>query len=262
MKSNTSHWINQNDIIYYLTDIKKHQVLSRDQEFEIIKELRNGNSEAKEKLILANLRFVISIAKQYLHKGLDLQDLISEGNYGLLKAFEKYDINQTEVRFISYAVWWIRQSIIQALNEHSRSIRLPVNVINDIYKLEKEADKIGEFNPYINKISIPKVETLDKQSDEESYALHDVIADSDAVMADSTLDIEKENLNYALISLLDTLNDIEKQVITRYFGLFGNENTLQEIAEDLDLTKERVRQIKEKAIKKLRFNSYKLFELL
>lgn len=262
MKLDTSHWINQSEILSYLTDVKRFNVLTREEENEVIRQINKGDEKAKDLLVVSNLRFVISIAKQYLHKGMDLKDLISEGNYGLMKALEKYDTNQTDVRFLSYAVWWIRQSILQSLNEQSRSIRLPVNVINDMYKINKQADKIGEFNPDFVKITIPVVETLDKPSDDEGYALHDVIADQDAVLADSTLEVEKENLNYALISLLDSLNVDEKQVITRYFGLYDKESTLQEIAEDLDLTKERVRQIKEKAIKKLRFNSYKLFELL
>ena len=262
MRLDTSHWINQREINSYLTDIKKYDILTREEEFKIIKQYREGSQEAKELLITSNLRFVIKIAKQYLHKGMSLQDLISEGNYGLLKALEKYDLNQTEVKFISYAVWWIRQSIMQALNEQSRAIRLPVNVINDMFKLDKEADKFGEFNPKANSLNLPQVETLDRPSDEEGHALHDLIADTDATSPDSTLEFEKDNLNHALMSLLESLNDIEKQVIKRYFGLFGEESTLQEIAEDLDLTKERVRQIKEKAIKKLRFNSYKLFELM
>jgi RNA polymerase primary sigma factor len=260
MRLDTAHWINQKEIINYLTDIKRYDILTREQEFEVIKEYREGSEKAKELLINSNLRFVIKIAKHYLHKGLDLQDLISEGNYGLVKALDKFDVNQTDVKFISYAVWWIKQSIMQALNEHSRTIRLPVNIINDIFKMNKEADKVGEFNPHA-KISVPIVETLDRLSDDEGHALHDLIADEDAILPDSTMEIEKDNLNYTLLSLLDSLNDVEKQVIKRYFGLFGDENTLEEIANDLDLTKERVRQIKEKAIKKLRFNSYKLFEL-
>jgi len=261
MRLDTAHWINQKEIANYLTDIKRYNLLTREEEFELIRQYREGDERVKDTIINSNLRFVIKIAKQYLHKGLDLQDLISEGNYGLVKAFDRFDTNQTDVKFISYAVHWITQSIRQALNEHARPIRLPVNVINDMFKLDREADKFGEFHEG-NTIHVPMVETLDRPSDEEGHALHDIIADVDATSPDSTMDIEKENLNHALISLLDSLSDVEKQVIKRYFGLFGEENTLEEIANDLDLTKERVRQIKEKAIKKLRFNSYKLFELM
>lgn len=262
MKINTSHWINQSEIANYLNDIKKHKPISREDEFELIKLIKAGDPEARIKLIYSNLRFVINIAKPYQNKGLEFSDLISEGNYGLLKAAEKFDLNQTETRFISYAVWWIKQSIMQSLNETSRIIRLPVNRINDLYKSLKEEQKFDEFTLTDNVLFVPRVETLDRTFDEEGHTMYDVIPDSEATPADANLNDETQNLNAALTSVLNVLTDTEKSVITRYFGLNGDECTLQEIAEDMDLTKERVRQIKEKAIKKLRSNSYKLFELM
>ena len=262
MKINTSHWINQKEIANYLNDIKKHKPISREDEFELIKLIKAGDLEARKTLIYSNLRFVINIAKPYQNKGLEFADIISEGNYGLLKAAEKFDLDQTDTRFISYAVWWIRQSIMQALNETSRIIRLPVNRINDLYKALKDEQRFDEFTPTDDILFVPRVETLDRTFDEDGHTMYDVIPDSEATPADANLNDEAQNLNAALNSVLNMLTATEKNVITRYFGINSEECTLEEIAKDMDLTKERVRQIKEKAIKKLRSNSYKLFELL
>lgn len=262
MRIDTSHWINQKEIKNYLDDIKRFEVLSRVDESALIEKIKKGDEKAKESLIMANLRFVISVAKQYLHKGLDLQDLISEGNYGLVKAAERYDLYQTEVRFLSYAVWWIKQAIRQAINENSRAIRLPVNVINDMLKNDKDPSILQEFSLHLNNLNLPTIETLDRPVGEDGSDFHDIIADVDAVSPESGLDIENNNLKVALLTVINTLSDVEGAVIKDYFGLTGEEKTLQEIADELELTKERVRQIKEKAIKKIRANSYKLFELM
>lgn len=259
---NTSHWINHKEIQSYLNDIKRYEVLSRHEEYELIKKIKDGDEKAKARLINANLRFVITVAKQYLHKGIDLKDLISEGNYGLLKAAERFDMDQTEVRFLSYAVWWIKQAIRYAINEHSRLIRLPMNVINDMLKLDKDPKVNIEFNTELNKLNIPIVETLDRPVGEDGSDFYDIIPDYDSISPDSTLDVENSNLKVALLSVINTLTGVEKQVITEYFGLSCDERTLQEIADDLELTKERVRQIKEKAIKKIRANSYMLFNII
>ena len=137
IKDNTSHYINQAEIATYLLDVRKHSALTRDQEIELIKKIKTGCRKSKELLVLSNLRFVISVAKQYMHQGLDLSDLISEGNYGLLKAAEKFNYEEANVRFLSYAVWWVKQSIMQALTEYSRTIRIPSNVLQDIQKQKK-----------------------------------------------------------------------------------------------------------------------------
>lgn len=262
MKLDTSHWINQAEITSYLADIKKFDLLTRQEEFELIDKIKKGDDKAKDLLIKSNLRFVITVAKHYLHKGLLLQDLISEGNYGLVKAAERFDLDQTEVRFLSYAVWWIKQAIKQAINEHSRTIRLPVNVINDMLKIDKDPSITQEFSVIQSMLNIPKMETLDKHVGEDGSDFYDIIPDVDAVSPESALNIEQSNLKLSLMGIVDDLSETESVVIKNYFGLDGDEKTLQEIADQLSLTKERVRQIKEKAIKKLRDNSYKLFELM
>lgn len=262
MRLNTSHWINQKEITNYLIDIKRFNILNRMEESELIEKIKIGDEKAKEELINANLRFVLTIAKQYQHKGLDIQDLISEGNYGLVKAAERYDLYQTEVRFISYAVWWVKQSILQAINQDSRSIRLPVNIINDMLKNDKDASNPQEFSLYENTLNLPTIETLDRPVGEDGSDFYDIIPDMDAVSPESGLEVENHNLNMALLTVINTLSETEGVVIKDYFGLGGQEKSLQEIADELELTKERVRQIKEKALKKIRANSYKLFELM
>jgi len=265
-KIDTSHWIDQREIANYLQDVRKHEPLTRLEEHTLLKEIRLGKSGAKEKLIYANLRYVITVAKQYQNQGLTIEDLISEGNYGLLKAAERFNYEQDEVRFLSYAVWWIKQSIIQSLHDNSRMIRLPINVINDVRKSKKEAQKnfseqtqAENFNQFSH---LPSVERLDDRYDEEGLSLYDIIADASSIRPDDAYDNDKVNLSLALAQVLKQLTDTEKLVVTRYFGLDGDECTLQEISEDLGLTKERVRQIKEKAIKKLRFYSGGIFDLL
>jgi RNA polymerase primary sigma factor len=260
--NNTSNWIDQKEIQSYLADIKRYEVLTRAEENRLIERIKQGDDKAKDMLITANLRFVVSVAKQYLHKGIGLKDLISEGNYGLLKAAERYDMNQTEVRFLSYAVWWIKQAIRYAINEHSRIIRLPMNVINDMLKLDKDPKVNQEFNVEVEKLNIPSIETLDRPVGEDGSDFYDIIPDLDSPSPESSLDVENSNLRVALLSVINTLSEVERSVITDYFGLYGDERTLQEIADDLELTKERVRQIKEKAIKKIRANSYMLFNLI
>lgn len=265
-KIDTSHWIDQREIANYLHDVRKHEPLSRLEERELLKLVKNGDTKAKEKLIYSNLRYVITVAKQYQGQGLNIEDLISEGNLGLLKAAERFNYDQEEVRFLSYAVWWIKQSIIQSLHDNSRMIRLPINIINEARKLNKEAQRnfgvVGndvEFDMFSN---LPSVDRLDDKYDEEGLSLYDIYEDKSSPRPDETFDSDKVNLINALNTILTNLTETEKLVIVRYFGLDGNECTLQEISEDLELTKERVRQIKEKAIKKLRFYSGGIFNLL
>jgi RNA polymerase primary sigma factor len=265
-KNDTSHWIDQREIANYLQDVRKHEPMSRMEETELLKKIKSGDERAKEKLIYSNLRYVITVAKQYQNQGLGIDDLISEGNLGLLKAAERFNYDQTEVRFLSYAVWWIKQSIIQSLHDNSRMIRLPINVINDMRKANKEMQKnfseANEKSVLDGFAHLPSVERLDDRYDEEGLSLYDIIEDASSPRPDNVYDNDRSNLNSALGLVLKQLTDTEKMVITRYFGLDGDECTLQEISEDLGLTKERVRQIKEKAIKKLRFHSGGIFKLL
>ena len=263
-KVNTSHWIDQKEIANYLQDVRKHEPLSRLEERELLKQIKTGDNKAKEKLIYANLRYVITVAKQYQGQGVNFEDLISEGNFGLLKAAERFNYEQDEVRFLSYAVWWVKQSIIQSLHDNSRMIRLPINVINDVRKANKEAQKnFATEKDIINDFSnLPSVERFDDKYDDEGLSLYDIYEDKSSLRPDEVYDNDKINLINALNNVLNNLTETEKLVIVRYFGLDGNECTLQEISEDLELTKERVRQIKEKAIKKLRFYSGGIFNLL
>ena len=264
-KIDTSHWIDQKEIAQYLQEVRKYEPLTRVQEHALIKKIKAGDAKAKERLIYANLRYVITVAKQYQGQGVTLEDLISEGNLGLIKAAERYNYDQEQVRFLSYAVWWIKQSMIQSLHDNSRMIRLPINIINDLRKANKEKDKkFGEIDEDVEFDfgSLPSVERLDDKFDEDGLCLYDIYEDKSSVRPDDAYDSDKVNLSRALNNVLSNLTEVEKTVVIRYFGLDGDECTLQEISEDLELTKERVRQIKEKAIKKLRFYSNDMFNLL
>jgi RNA polymerase primary sigma factor len=264
IKDNTSHWIDQSEITSYLHDVRKHQPLTREQETELIQKIKTGCNKSKERLIYSNLRFVLSMAKQYQNQGLPLPDLISEGNYGLIKAAERFDYEQNKVRFLSYAVWWIKQSILQSLHENSRTIRLPVNIINEMNKLRKEAPKeFGEPTGTPNQVlGLPTMTYLDTPFDDEGNSMYELIEDVNSVRPDLLFSDDKDNLLNRLKVILSNLTESEQYVVAKYFGLDGEPLTLQAISEELELTKERVRQIKEKAIKKLRFYSKDLFELL
>lgn len=262
IKDNTSHYINQAEIATYLLDVRKYNALTREQENELIKKIKTGCNKSKERLVLSNLRFVISVAKQYMNQGLDLSDLISEGNYGLLKAAEKFNYEEANVRFLSYAVWWVKQSMIQSLNDNCRTIRLPVNVINEMSKHSKLAPTEHAEEMPKSIVGLPQVGRLDDHMDEEGNTFHDVIEDKSAERPDLMFADDRAVLLFKLKRILSNLTESEQYVVTKYFGLDGETLTLQDISEDLELTKERVRQIKEKAIKKLRFYSGDLFELL
>jgi len=265
MIKDTSHWIDQTEIATYLLDVRKYNVLSREEELMVLEKIKNGCPESKKKLVHSNLRFVISMAKQYQNQGLDFADLVSEGNYGLLKALDRFDYHQTKVRFLSYAVHWIRQSILQALHEDSRIIRLPVNIINELIELRKEDPKeltdeeIDKLNKYEE---LPKVIRLDQEIDEDGNSLHDILEDKSVVRMDLNFIDDKTKLLYKLKTALSELNKKELYVITKFYGLDCEQMSLQDISEEMGLTKERVRQIKEKSIKRIRFHSTNLFDLL
>jgi RNA polymerase primary sigma factor len=215
--------------------------------------------EIQKELLEGNLRFVITVSKQYQNQGLDLPDLIAEGNLGLMKAIENFDWSK-RLRFISYAVWWVRQSILQSLNENARTIRLPVNVVQELHKAKKELDNAGVDLPE-KFVNLPYTVNLDSPLNEEGDTLLDVLNNPNADLADANMSTE-QTLKDKLLSMLDVLDEREKIIIQDYFGLSGSTRTLEDIGNDFDLTKERVRQIKEKALRKLRNETGILFEYL
>ena len=253
----------------YLHEIGREELVTPDEEVELAQRIRKGDQEALEKLTRANLRFVVSVAKQYQNQGLSLPDLINEGNLGLIKAAEKFDETRG-FKFISYAVWWIRQSILQALAEQSRIVRLPLNQVGSLNKInkalgkfEQEYERQPSNEELAEMIDIPK----DKISDTlrvgsrhvsvdapfvegEDNSLLDVLPNDDSPSADKTL--VNESLNTEIERALSTLTDREREIIKSFFGIGCQEMTLEEIGERFGLTRERVRQIKEKAIRRLK----------
>ena len=257
--------INQEEIYHYLKDIRKIKVMTPDREKQLALKMKSEDVSLSEKrrieeeLLEGNLRFVITVAKQYQNQGLDLSDLIAEGNFGLMKAIKNFDWNK-DLRFISYAVWWVKQSIIQSLNDNSRTIRLPVNVVQDLHKAKKEVEQSGK--KLDDKFtSLPSIINLDMNINEDGDTLIDLIENHDAVAPDAGFNT-KDILKDKLLSLLNVLDDREKSIIGDYFGLTGTPRTLEDIGSDFNLTKERVRQIKEKALRRLRNESSELFDYL
>ncbi len=257
--------INQEEIQLYLKDIRKIKVMTPDRERELSKLISSGNLTKKElesinkELLEGNLRFVITVAKQYQNQGLDFPDLIAEGNLGLMKAINHFDWSR-DLRFISYAVWWVKQSILQSLNDNARTIRLPVNVVQDLQRAKKEIESNG------GKLSdkfqnLPSIVDLDMGINEDGDTLVDIIKNEQADMPDAIFNT-KDELKKQLISLLDVLDNREKTIVGDYFGLTGTPRTLEDIGGDFNLTKERVRQIKEKALRKLRNESSILFDYM
>ena len=257
--------INQEEIQYYLKELRRIKVMTPDREKELSAKIQSGGVTESEKekihreLLEGNLRFVITVAKQYQNQGLDLGDLIAEGNIGLMKAINNFDWSKN-LRFISYAVWWVRQSILQSLNEHSRTIRIPVNVVQDLHKEKKRVEKTGERMD--DKFSnLPSVINLESQINEDGDTLIDLIENKDSLRPDHSFNTDQQ-LKDGLLSILNILDDREKQIILAYYGMSGTPRTLEDIGCDFNLTKERVRQIKEKALRKLRNESSSLFDYM
>ena len=256
----------------YLQEIGKEELISVDEEVELAQRIRKGDQEALEKLTKANLRFVVSVAKQYQNQGLSLPDLINEGNLGLIKAAEKFDETRG-FKFISYAVWWIRQSILQALAEQSRIVRLPLNQVGSLNKInkafarfEQEHERTPSADELANELELPKEKVTDTLrvagrhisvdapfADGEDNSLLDVLVNTDSPNADRGL--INESLATEVDRALETLTERERDIIKYFFGIGCSEMTLEEIGEKFDLTRERVRQIKEKAIRRLRHSS-------
>lgn len=256
----------------YLQDIGREELVSVDEEVELARRIHDGDRKALERLVKANLRFVVSVAKQYQNQGLSLPDLINEGNVGLIKAAEKFDETRG-FKFISYAVWWIRQSILQAIAEQSRMVRLPLNQIGSVNKINKELNKFEqefERRPSAEEISERTDMPQDKINDVltagshhvsvdapftdgEENTLLDTMASNDSTMADKEL--VAESLRTEINEILKCLSEKERNILKAFFGINMNEMTLDEIGTKYGLTRERVRQIKEKAIRQLRNNT-------
>ncbi len=256
----------------YLQEIGHQDLLTADEEVELAQQIKKGDRKALERLTKANLRFVVSVAKQYQNKGLSLPDLINEGNLGLIKAAERYDETRG-FKFISYAVWWIRQSILQAIAEQSRIVRLPLNQVGSVNRIARELNKFEQENerkPSVeemaDRIDLPeekiaeamKINTHHVSMDApfaegEDNSLLDFLPNTDSPSTDNVLD--QESLRTEIGRVLDVLNDREQKVIKAFFGIGMQEMTLEEIGDKYNLTRERVRQIKEKAIRRLRYNT-------
>ena len=256
----------------YLQEIGKEELLTVDEEVELAQRIQKGDKRALEKLTRANLRFVVSVAKQYQNRGLSLPDLIDEGNIGLIKAAEKFDETRG-FKFISYAVWWIRQSILQAIAEQSRLVRMPLNqqsalsrVTQEANKFEQEHERKPSSEELMQLVDLPQDKIDDALNahtrhvsmdapfaDGEDSSLIDVMEDTNSPMADREL--VRESLRAEIENALKTLSNKERSVIEALYGINSPEMTMEEVGEKYGLSRERVRQIKEKAIRRLRNNT-------
>lgn len=261
----------------YLQEIGREELISPSEEVELAQRIKQGDQKALDKLTRANLRFVVSVAKQYQNQGLSLPDLIDEGNLGLIRAAQKFDETRG-FKFISYAVWWIRQSILQALAEQSRIVRLPLNQVGSLNKITKEMARFEQENercPSTEELAERLDMAVDKVSDTiqvsgrhisvdapfvegEDNSLLDVLTNDDSPLADS--DLNKESLSKEVDRALRQLYDREREILKMFFGIGCQEMTLEEIGAKFDLTRERVRQIKEKAIRRLKGQKSKLLK--
>ena len=258
----------------YLSEVNKIPQIDEDEEQKLASKSQKGDLDARQKLITSNLRFVISVAKQYQGKGVNFEDLVNEGNFGLIKAAERFDETRG-FKFISYAVWWIRQSILEALTNHSRIVRLPSNQVSTFHKMKSEirafeqdfqrepteeeiAEMMEEDVFKVSRLlrSTQSQMSLDApiSSDDESYSLYDIISDDEENNIESNMNAE--SLIRDLSSVLKTISTKQREVVCMYFGIMGYQKmTLEEIGEYFSLTRERVRQINNSAIKILRHRS-------
>ncbi|MBS1647912.1 MAG: sigma-70 family RNA polymerase sigma factor [Bacteroidetes bacterium] len=258
----------------YLQEIGRLDLITADEEVELARKIRQGDHRSLERLVKANLRFVVSVSKQYQNQGLSLPDLINEGNLGLIKSAQRFDETRG-FKFISYAVWWIRQSILQALAEQSRVVRLPLNKIGSINKIGKAYNKLeqllereptpDEIAQAVDSAPTDVVEILRTggrhvsmdaplSATDDGGSMYDVMEEKDSISPDKELLLQ--SLRDEIERSLSTLTDREANVVRLYFGLSGNPQlSLEEIGERFDLTRERVRQIKEKAVRRLKHTS-------
>ncbi|MBD3319951.1 MAG: sigma-70 family RNA polymerase sigma factor [Chitinivibrionales bacterium] len=261
---------NENALALYLREIGKCKPLAQDEEISLSKRIRNGDTTALQKMVLANLRFVVSVARNYEHQGLPLEDLINEGNLGLIRAVKRFDETKN-FKFISYAVWWVRQAILQALAEQSRIVNLPLNRVATIYKigkaykeLEQRYNRLPDLQELAEELGLRIKDVREALNIGDNHASFDAPFEHDenASLLDVFLDREQErpdtefmdiSLHEEIEHTLDSLEEREKKIIKLYFGI-GDEppHTLEEIGVRFALTRERARQIKERAIRKLR----------
>ncbi len=273
-ESKDNEYLGERSLDLYLREINNTPLLSREEERELAKRIHKGEEEALHKLVKANLRFVVSIAKQYVNQGLSLADLINEGNLGLIKAAHRFD-EKRGFKFISYAVWWIRQAMLQALAEQSRIVRLPLNRAGTLYRIGKAARQLDQElgrNPEVEeiaeKLNLSQEEVRDTMQIANSHLSLDASFNNDQeenslvdYLADETQEAPDEMtfsnaLSDDMVKALSTLTDREQTILMLYFGLGDAEPmTLEEIGKKMHLTRERIRQIKEKAILRLRHSS-------
>ena len=257
----------------YLQDIAKESLITPEEEVELAQRIKSGDQQALDRLVRANLRFVVSVAKQYQNQGLSLQDLINEGNVGLIKAAQRFDETRG-FKFISYAVWWIRQSILQAVAEQARTIRLPLNQVGAVSKLKKTAAMLEQeyqrkpsTEELAKELDIPEakvrnlmgmnmrqISTDAPLDDDEDGSFLDVYVDQDSTATDEA--VENESDNTAIQRSLNALTDKERQVLTMYYGIgTAREYSLDEIALHMGISRERTRQIRDRALKRLKNNT-------
>lgn len=257
----------------YLQEIGREKIISAEEEVQLAQRIKQGDQKALEELTRANLRFVVSVAKQYQNQGLSLPDLINEGNLGLIKAAQKFDETRG-FKFISYAVWWIRQSILQAIAEQSRIVRLPLNQVGSVNKVNRAANKFEQTHErrpsaeeIVDEVNLPEEKVIAAMKSahskhlsvdapftgDEANTLLDVIPNHNSPSADKEL--IRESLQEEIDRLLKKLNEREREVLEAFFGIGQPEMTLEEIGDRYGLTRERVRQIKEKAIRRLRHST-------
>ena len=263
--------INSEELQNYIKDLRRIPVITHEEQDEIFKELKREDLTPKErhnclsKLVVGNLRFVITVAKLYQNQGMDLIDLISEGNIGLMKAAERFDPN-SGFKFISYAVWWVKQSIMASLNENARTIRLPSNIIQENQKKNKKKQQVDDqffinYEDMGTEITLPYTVNLFDDINEEGDQLIDIITNKDADNPEDVFNTTEE-VKRRVNSMLSVLDDREKIIIEKSFGLLGVEMNLEDLGEEFGCTKERIRQLRDKAIKKLRNDSYGLLNYL
>ncbi len=264
--------ISTEEIQQYIKDIRKIPVISHERQEEIFIQLKNPNlpkterSQLFDEMVVGNLRFVISVAKMYQNQGMDIMDLISEGNIGLIKAAEKFNPS-SGLKFISYAVWWVKQSIMASLNENARTIRIPSNLVQEAQKRKRKEQVLEEDTFFLSNdtqppsTNLPYCVGLFSEINEDGDTLIDIIpnnnAESPEQFINSTGEIKKK-----VELMLNILDEREKTIITKYFGLTGIESNLEDLGEEFGCTKERIRQLKDKAIKKLRNESFSLLNYL
>jgi RNA polymerase primary sigma factor len=263
--------VNPDEIQLYIKDLRKIPVMSHQRQEEVFELLNNKKTDKETRgklyneLVVGNLRFVISVAKMFQNQGMDLLDIISEGNIGLIKAAERFDPT-TGLKFISYAVWWVRQSIMASLNENARTIRLPSNLVQESQKSKKE-ELSQEDNFFINNSEepvssgLPYCVGLYREINEDGDQLIDIIPNKEAERPDAIMN-SPEEIKKKVSAMLSVLDERERVIIERYYGLTGVESNLEDLGEEYGCTKERIRQLRDKAIKKLRNESFGLLNYL